>query len=268
MTTQLFCLVAGYIGSPKQWNLFGREWRRVLRKYRIDVFHGRVFFNRDRISDPKRNPYFGWSDEKATRFINDLLSTIRVRQIRPVGSAIDVSAFESFSYGERCLLVGYHPVKSRRKHRVRPAPYHFGVRILVEDSLRAARPDTEIQFILAEQKNLQQRALEGYQLLKTLWPESSDPSSVQNVKRLKELGFESPKGLPGLQAADLFANRWYNTLVHAGHVSRENANIMDQLTRDRNSMSVADVPGIERIFDAVGITMAERQQLRAVEEPS
>ena len=267
----LFCVVAGYRGSVEQWKKFNREWQAVLNKpeYRIKGgFHSKIFFNRKLKKNSKGNPYFGWPDNKARVFIDELLSVIDKRKIRPIGCAVNVNEFQTFSYGEQSTLVGYFPEKSMRQHRLKLAPYHLAVRAMVEDSLFGVASTTELHFVIAEQKELQQRALDGYYLTKELWSKGERAVETAAVRQLKGMGVEAPVDFPGLQAADLFANRWYNALVHNMRVGLDNRKIMKRLTRKRRDLPICDVIGIEKMFAESGITPEARSQLRAIEGPS
>ena len=256
------CLVAGYRGSPGQWKIFNKEWRAVLRRYGLPDFHSKVFFNRKIIPNPKKNPYLRWSDDKATDFLGELLMVIRHRRIHPVGCAVDIPAFEAYSYGERCVLVGYRTEKSRRKGRARPAPYHLAFRLMIGDALEGTHPDTDVHFVVAETEEYTQRAYESYRLTK-------EYGRTGRQTQLKSFASASAADVPSLQAADLFARQWYNTLVRGqARLNKENIQVMTQLTHRRRNMPVCDVPAIERLFDDAGITMATRERLRLIVEPS
>lgn len=257
------CIVAGYRASPMQWKRFSRDWKEILAKseYRIEVFHSTDFFNRKRSKNPDKNLYLGWSDAKAAKFLDELLFAISRRKIRAVGGAVEVPAFDSFSYGERCQMVGYATTKSSRQHR-KPAPYHMAVRMMVEDALDLTAHDTELHFVIAEQRELQQRALDGYALTKELW----QTRFPDRVKRLKGMGIESPIDFPGLQAADLLAYMWYNFLSHGYRLNGQKSKALVQLTRNRNDLGVATTEGMERLF--ADMTEEHRAEIRAIPEPS
>ncbi|MDO8616540.1 MAG: hypothetical protein Q7T33_12530 [Dehalococcoidia bacterium] len=231
----------------------------MLTKYHIKSFHGSVFFSRQVITNPKSNPYLKWPDAKARAFLGELLMAIRRRNLYPVGCAVEIRDFESYSWAERWVLAGYQNAVIRRKLHENPAPYHVAFRVLLEDAVVGTSPDTELHFVLAEQDEFQQQAHDAYRTWKRLTPGSSQG---------KSLGFESPGDQPRLQAADLLVRQWYNTLSRGQRrLNRENVLAMEQLTSRRNEMLVCDAAGIERIFSKVGVSDADRERLRQ-ERPS
>ena len=257
-----YCVVAGYRGSPVQWKRFGNDWKAILAKYGVREFHSKIFFSRKVIRSPKKNPYNDWPDSKASAFLGELLMAIRKRRIRPVGCAVDVSAFDSYSYGERYVLAGYRDAQVRRRLRERPAPYHLAFRLMIGDTLVATDPRTEIRVYLAEHQEYQQQAHEAYMLTKRF------EETGRAVRQLKGFGVEPAADQPRLQAADLFAHHWYNTLVRGrARLNRENINVMNQLTHNRKDMPLCDGPSIEAWFGEAGVTEAERAQLRGIPGP-
>lgn len=250
-----WCVIAGHRASPRQWKRFDADWRAVLNLYGVSVFHSKEYFNRKVIADPKRNPYLNWSEKRATSYFGDLLEVVRKHKIYPVGCAVDVRAFESYSYRERCVLAGYISKASRRKSRD-PVPYHLAFRLTLTDAIETAAPNTELHIIIAEQTEYQQRAGEAYTLAKR-W------SLDRRVEQLKSFGMRNPKDEPALQVADLLAGRWYNFLLRGrGHLNRENVTAMNILTHKRRDMPICDGPSIERMFADVGVTEADRKVLR------
>ena len=227
----------------------------MLNLYGVSAFHSKEYFNRKVIADPKRNPYLNWSEKRATSYFGDLLEVVRKHKIYPVGCAVDVRAFESYSYRERCVLAGYISKASRRKSRD-PVPYHLAFRLTLTDAIETAAPNTELHIIIAEQTEYQQRAGEAYTLAKR-W------SLDRRVEQLKSFGMRNPKDEPALQVADLLAGRWYNFLLRGrAHLNRENVTAMNILTHKRRDMPICDGPSIERMFADVGVTEADRKVLR------
>jgi len=259
----VYCIVGGYRGSPGQWDIFSRNWRAVLQKYGVPEFHSNVFFNRKRITDPRKNPYLDWSDQKAGDYLGELLKVISERRIYPVGCAVDVRDFESCSYGERCVLAGYNPRPSRRKSQ-RPAPYHVAFRLMLHDATETTHPDTALHFKFALQEQYKQRALEAFNLTKEL-------GKTGREHQLRSIRFESPTDWPGLQAADLLMHHWYycSVWLWAGKkLTRQNVAIMNVLTHKRNHMPFCNAAGIDRLFADAGISPESRQQLKRVKEPA
>jgi len=195
------CAVVGYVASPAQWKMFDTAWRRVLREYGVAEhgFHGKVFFNRKRIKDQKKNPYLRWSDKRANDYMEALLTVIASHKITPVGGGVDIPDFESFSWGERCALVGYWKKRGMRKTSA-PIPYHLALRLLLVDAADATKEDSELHFLMARQNEFKSRAFEAYTQMKNHIPERRE--------RYMSFGDAEPIDHPSLQAADLLAG-WY-----------------------------------------------------------
>ena len=138
----------------------------------------------------------------------------------------------------------------------------MAVRIMVEDALALTAHDTELHFVIAEQREPQQRALDGYALTKELW----QTTYPDRVKRLKGIGVEAPIDWPGLQAADLLAYAWYSFESSGYSQSRDKRTAIIQLTRNRNDMGIATADGMERLF--ADMTEEHRAEIRAIPEPS
>jgi hypothetical protein len=250
-----WCVIAGHRASPRQWKRFDADWRAVLNLYGVSAFHSNEYFNRTVIADPKRNPYLTWSEKRASSYLGDLLDVVRRHRIYPVGCAVDVHAFESYSYRERCVLAGYMTKPSRRKSRD-PVPYHLAFRMTLVDAIENAAPNTELHIVIAEQIEYQQRASEAYGLAKK-W------SLDRRVEQLKGFGMGNPEDEPALQVADLLAGRWCNFLMRGrGRLNRENVTAMNILTHRRRDMPKCDGASIERMFADVGVTEADRKVLR------
>lgn len=257
------CFVAGFRASPIQWKRFSKDWRGVLNKseYRIKVFHSNEFFNRNLPNvNPAKNPFVGWDDEKADAFLHELLAVLRRRNLHAVYGGVDVAAFESRPYWQRCQMVGYAPGISTKSKRP-PAPYHMAVRLMVEDSVGSSAAKTELHFVIAEQKTLQQRALEGYSLTKERWRETFP----DKARRLKTMGIASPEDEPALQAADLFAYLWYNWQYLGDGVSKQKYEATRQLARIRNDIGVVTAAGIDRLFS--DLSPEQLAELQATREP-
>jgi len=108
-----YCIVGGYRAKPRQWKMFKNEWDGILKSEGIEEFHSNVFFNRKVITNPAKNPYWGWSEKRAAHFLNALLDAIQKRQLDAVGSGLDVLSFNRLTYGERYVL-SHHDWPGRR----------------------------------------------------------------------------------------------------------------------------------------------------------
>jgi hypothetical protein len=257
--TSPYCIVAGYRGSPRQWKKFNTEWQAVLCEFKVTApFHSKVFVNRKVITDPAKNPYLRWPDKKATEFHQALLDIFRRRQVYPVGCSVDVRAFRSYSHAEQCVLVGYLAPAATRRNQRKPAPYHLAFRYMVVDAVNEVHPDTEVHFVVSEQREYRQRALDGYAMTKQY-------DQTGQARRMKGISFEDPADFPGLQAADLLTHHWYNYSVRGrARLNDENVAAMNALTKRRIEMPHVNAESIEKMFAAVGVSSKDRERLRSL----
>jgi hypothetical protein len=138
------------------------------------------------------------------------------------------------------------------------------MREMVEASLREVAPGTELHFVIAEQLEFQQRALDGYYLMKTLWSESGHEPEQTFAKQLKGMTPELPVDWPGLQAADLLVNRWFFAMHKDGIVNSWNVRLMNLLSRERNSIPIANRRFMDEALNEAGV---DRPVLQALPDP-
>ena len=252
------CLIGGYRGSPGQWKALRKEWNAILTRYQVKAFHANVFFHRRTNQNRKENPYIKWSDDKAKRFLGELVKVVRKRSVYPVGCAIHMSAWNALSYTERCYLAGYVPDKrfAKRQHRANPQPYHLAFRVTLEDVAHGTNPDIQLTYTFAEQKQYESRALECWNLIKT------GPNPLPYVSQLRRVGYESPVDEPALQIADLYAWAWHRYFTR-NDLNTEELMTMTALNYRRGDMLEADAAGLEAMLQGHGLTDEARQEMRA-----
>jgi hypothetical protein len=84
-------VVAGYVGKVAQWDLFNKEWKKVLKAFRVKQMHRADLeslygeFSRAR----------GWNERRRKQFLIKLHRIIKRRTVFPIGSAIIKADFES-----------------------------------------------------------------------------------------------------------------------------------------------------------------------------
>jgi hypothetical protein len=224
-----FSLIAGYTARPKIWEKIEARWRAVLARpeYKVDVFHANVFFNRKKIKNKKKNPYLGWSDKKANDFLGHLLKIIdEQRKFTRIVAGIRVSDFAQYSYSEQCCLTGHVATPSIRKSRD-PAPFHLVFRLLLHLAGQTSTSDTKLHFIVADQEEYRQRALDGWALMKALGTGGYE-------HRLQYIGFAEPICRPGLQVADLLSWQLHNAWTRHDSglgLSRQNRSALNILNK-------------------------------------
>jgi hypothetical protein len=53
-------MVAGHIGSPRQWRLFDDDWRDVLASEGVEEFHAKQLLQGSNWQS-RKSPYHGWT---------------------------------------------------------------------------------------------------------------------------------------------------------------------------------------------------------------
>jgi hypothetical protein len=79
--------VAGYISNMGQWELFVKEWGRVLKEYKVSQMHRAELEN-------GHGEFKGWSSQKRITFVKKLHSIMRRRTRVAIGSAVFKKDFE------------------------------------------------------------------------------------------------------------------------------------------------------------------------------
>lgn len=208
--SQPYCVIAGFIASPKHWDTFNGRWRRILDEAGVAEFHSIYFFNR--YSESRSNPYSGWSGAKAEAFHSELWQVINDHhgRVTPIGCAMDTVSFLTFPIGERRLLTGGEWNKERGEFRKPGSPrrtYFVPFFNMVSEALEAARPpDCEVHFVMDEQKIVQNHIQAAYMAAR-------DDSRI-DLKLRQKMGNLTPgrsEDYEGIQAADLIAHTWYST---------------------------------------------------------
>ena len=238
-----YCIVGGYRASHIQWRRFDKEWNEVVLspQFKTDKgFHAVDFHNRHLASDPEKNPYANWSEKRARDYIAALTKVIRTRKIDVVAGVVNVADFKSFEWGEQCALVNYEPGVSV-PNVDDPAPYHLAFRLMVEESINNVPQTTEIHFRMDQQRELQQRAVDGFDWTKR-WGLGG------GVPNLGDLQFTKQEKSPGVQAADLLVSEWLATLRYGPNLSTERRAVMDALTHKRDWLWDCDRPAMERML--------------------
>lgn len=228
-----YCIIAGYIGAPRQWEKFRRAWRKILHRYHVPEFHAKDFYQ------PKRRKhvphYAGWSDDRASAFLAALLKIINARDIDPIAAEIHVPGFNSLDHEERRYLTGglleTHAFGNEDGSAVvftedfqssgAPSrPYMAIFQRFVGEALMKAPPDTMVHFTFDIQNALQTRAIETFQEQFKSGHLPSDLEAKAASIRYADSVDEEP-----LQAADLCAYFWNRASNNAvrGRLLRQTA---------------------------------------------
>src|SRR5262245_13328833 len=101
-----FCVIAGFVATCARWTEFERRYRQLAGADAANPgFHAKKFFARDPRGQ-RVSPYNDWSDERADRLFTALLECVQKVDVHPIGSLIDIKAFEQYSLDQRIFLTG------------------------------------------------------------------------------------------------------------------------------------------------------------------
>jgi hypothetical protein len=250
--------MAGWFGSPRQWRKFHDEWDSILKEFRVPEFHSKDFFHRDHNTSPT-NPYRGWSPETAERFTNELTRAIAVRELHPIGAAIDVQVFMSYSVGERRFLTHGGVKPSGRitgPNMGTPGkPYHTAMFLCIGEAVMAAQPPTQVYFVFDQNDQESKYVRRVFASMKTR-------QTMPDWERLGELIFASRVKEPGLQAADLYSHLWGAFLENGTDgMGKERNRVFQQMKKRRDWIRVYDEAAFEAALDSQ-LTPGQRQRLR------
>jgi len=95
--------VAGFISTIERWRIVEKEWRTVLRMYKLDYFHMTDFENR-------RGPYQGWADGQRQTVIKRLLGIIKRYVLSGFSAAVVTADYDRLSIDEQSRLVDPYTV--------------------------------------------------------------------------------------------------------------------------------------------------------------
>jgi len=253
------CLVTGYIGTPKQWELLNAAWHKTLDKYQVSRFHAWEFFARDK-RGLRVGPYKGWSDVTGQRFLLRLCGIINKRGLKVLGAGVDTQAFNRLTRGERQHLTGgfyYIPHGKFLRSGAPTKPYYLALQQLVLEAFQQSADGSIIHFILDRQKLLGARARE---LIKDMELVASNVSqSVLGDRKVGLIGHRSSAGFPPLQAADLHVNSWYGFYQRgADNMSNDRILAMNELALKRPAIKTFHESAIEAELAKIPAEIRER----------
>ena len=218
-------MVAGYVGSKRQWKLVERPWQAALREFPAEEFHATDFFS-------GREPYCSWQGHKRRRFLATLVSILTPRRaLHPIGAAINVPAFNSFSVGQRRYLT-YASIRSGRFLNTglsgvpKRHPYTTAFGIFLDVALERVPEDCYLDFVFDRNK-----VEEGY--AKQVFEHFKKSSVHPDRNRMNSISFEDSRSCAGLQAADLYAYLCNSKLTRRADMSAEQQRALRALTRKR-----------------------------------
>lgn len=247
-----FCLVLGYVGSPRQWKLFRRDWQAALtmlpeRGGKKLEFHAKEFFQRARWRSHE-SPYHRWNEAKAEVFLNRLLETIHRYHVAPIGGAANTQDFFMYSEPQRRYLTGaalittthwhgdqFEIIDKLVEHESSPSRPYFVVfpGFLLEAVRKSGKVgDCQVHVWLDEQPAVEARAAEAFVSFKK-------HCSAPEIANLGDLTYTESDREVGLQAADLYAYVWNRKLAGLS-MSKLLSRAFQMLTKKKSNIMVAD----------------------------
>jgi hypothetical protein len=256
-----YCVIAGYVGVPAEWEAFEQRWRSILADYEVDdVFHTKVFFGRDQ-EGKRLGPYREWTDAKALAFIAGLAHCIDARNILPVSSCFDVRAFNALTHRQRRWFTGAHITGKYPHFRFRTTgapskPYYAALMDFIVRTMRSVEPDASIHLRLDQQNVLEAWGHKVFGHLKE-WGFHGD-----GLPALASIEYHSSKDRVELQAADLLAHCWYSYCMRAMSglpMNDERWIAIRLLTRKDHQLAMFDADSIPSAFST--LTAEQRDYL-------
>ena len=204
----LYCIVAGFVGSPRWWDKFNADWRTIINAAPNDVeeFHAKDFFERNHAAkkNSERTPFRSWPG--ASAFLTTLVDVIvRYRgKIKPVACALNVADFFSFTWGERQYFTGGMWNRERGRFTTSGAPsrvYPLPLHGCIGDALTHAHPDDcKVHFLFDEQRVLKAGVIQTIAEVRKAG--LFDQPIHEKVGTIR---FDDSKNWPGIQAGDMLA---------------------------------------------------------------
>ena len=256
------------MASPKHWDSFNLAWRKLICDAGLREFKSKQFFGRHAAAkEGTQNPFRNWTRTEANDFLAALVRIVHNHypRITPIGAALDVKDFRSFSWGERNYLTGASWDNERKRFvnqgaptRAYPLPFHS----MVGEALQEARPaDCKVHFVMDEQKVV----LPGIQ---QVYARTRVVEKIPEPLRRK-IG-DVTSGLSheheGIQAADLLAYCWHGWYQRRKVQGERVRALYELLDKHRREMGLIKRRGIEKIMDDT-LRPEDREILRGMDKP-
>lgn len=199
------CVIAGYWGKVKQWKPFEKRWREILRhadEPTLKEFHSTEFWNAE---GHRKGVFTRWSDAKADKFIDDLVTCIVETKIFPTSSVLVVDEWKKLNKNERTFLTGGRINPATLKWIKPGAPnktYFFPFQLAIVHPANGCARGLHVHYTFDLNKQFKNHASSLYQLLKA-------DETLECRHQLGALDMEIGEVAIGLQAADMLAYQNY-----------------------------------------------------------
>jgi hypothetical protein len=251
------CIVAGFFGGANQWRSFEKGWHDILERVELDEFHARDFWARDR-DGGMVGKYRGWTPEKASRFLDELVDVGTSVEIHPVSCTVVAADWEKVPEEQRRFATSAKFRRSTQKLASTGAPtqpYFLCFQWCVHNASKYCRPDLKIDFFFDLNKKFDAHAM-------AVWDQMKGDTRSRVNDRLGELSFPTSSERAGLQLADLFAylaQRYAKRKL--ANWNEEPSGLLRRLLR--NAIASDDFPFLsERAFGEWNTTFPDYLRLR------
>ena len=250
-----YCIVSGYLATPRKWGLFEADWRAILRDYQITDFHSKDFFGRQKTQG--RGQFDRWPEKRANELISELTQVIHKRNLNPIGGAVEVAAFNSYTKGERAFMtMADVDAAGRLVTSGAPSrPYQLAFVTLMTEACQGAFGDAKVHFVFDRNHVEEARAVQTFTQMR-------DRISNPLWDKLGRVSFAGHNDEIGLQAADLHAYLWHNYSTTGPSMTSERQRAFGFITRRRNRMGIWDTRLMEELLSR--LTPRQRMGLKAL----
>lgn len=201
------CVIAGYWGSKKKWERLEKRWPEIIRSANeptLKEFHSSEFWNS---KGDRRGVFANWSDEKADKFINDLVACIVDSGLFATSAALVTEEWKKRTREERMFLTGAQ-YDTKHKYWVgQGAPnrlYFLPFQIAVSNPAITCTPGLHVHYVFDLNKQFKNHALHLFGLIK-------NDKKFTFRHQMGSIDFENSEDAPGLQAADLLTSQVYRS---------------------------------------------------------
>lgn len=239
------CTLAGYFGGERHWKRFDSEWRAILKQYGISEFHAKKFWARDKQAKLV-GEYKNWDNEKAQRFLSELLTIISSHRIYPIGASVVMAEWGKLSHDERRFATGgiyerHKFITSGAPNKTYFLPFLFGIQKVCDYCNDGHR----VHFFFDRNDPYSGYALEYYKLV-----------AEQKLKcspKLGDIDFPASISATPIQAADLLA---YQVYRYAKEKLAKNADKLP--TSETLSAALCKIRSVKndfKLFDKYGLDL-------------
>jgi Protein of unknown function (DUF3800) len=241
-----WCVVAGYFGSERKWNVFDRQWRKVLEKEGIEEFHANRFWSS--VGGGNVSEYRGWDGQRANGFIGELLKVIQdSHRIFPVSCAVLMDEWHKLTQDERAYLTGaQHDGEGKLLTPGAPnKSYFLPFLTAIRTVLDYCNTGHLVHFLFDENSQLSGYAVQYFREIKKL--------HLEAYKRMGEISFVDSKRATPIQAADLLAFENYRYGLASLKVNRRGVNPRRVL--HAAIKNIRNLKGDSKLFDQRGFDL-------------